>query len=220
MELTPEVIAARDRQAREWCANPHAFFKAFSRTARRFQHMNQSPRYRVMTLVGEAGDFLPLRPLRLQVLGRAMRVSSWEQVFSCIVGEVAAAFPQLMQALDRDGRLQWIARSDASADIQQALDDGSATMQFATLDEAFCAVQWLLSMAEVKLNEVIVQVDPYASDREWLVRQAEIRAKREEEKRVLREIDDARRRYAEEHPEVAAQNGREQQRKDDLSWEI
>ena len=101
MELTPEVIAARDRQAREWCANPHAFFKAFSRTARRFQHMNQSPRYRVMTLVGEAGDFLPLRPLRLQVLGRAMRVSSWEQVFSCTSMPylcVAAEFGEDLQA--------------------------------------------------------------------------------------------------------------------------
>ena len=60
-------LAEKDRTAREWCADPHRYFKAFSRTARRFQQSHPSPRYRVMTLVGGAQDFLPRRPLqRLQ----------------------------------------------------------------------------------------------------------------------------------------------------------
>lgn len=213
-------------RAREICADPHHFFKAFSRTARRFQHMNPSPRYRVMTLVGVANDFLPRQPLKLLVNDRLMRVTSWSDVFAYIVREMVSAYPNFICRLSSAGLLPWIENSNPSLDLIASFESGEATLKFTTLEEAFWCVQWLLVMCGVKLNEVVVQVDPFASDEAWHARESEIRAKRAEENRVLREIDEARRKYAEEHPDEPPPPVRGRKRTDqppteeNLTWEI
>lgn len=191
-------LAARDRAARTWLADPHRYFKAFSRTARRFQHMHPSPRYRVMTLVGTAADFLPRRPLRVHLLGRTTAVSSWPEVLAAVVREVVVARPDLVRELDARGLLPWMAKADPADDIVAAFSAGAVTLKLDSLEEAFAAAQWIALMADVKLNEVVVQVDPF-TDVDWRARAAELRAKRDEQDRILREIDLARRQYAEAH---------------------
>lgn len=200
-EDRPLTLAEKNRQAREICADPHRFFKAFSRTARRFQHMNPSARYRVMTLVGSAPDFLPRKPLKLAINDRTLRVDSWTDVVALIVRELVTAKPSFILRLSEAGLLPWIENLEPSVDLITAFRNGQTTLRFTSLEEAFLSVQWLLVMCNVKLNEVIVQVDPYASNAAWHAREEELRAKRAEEARVLREIDQARQKYAEEHPE-------------------
>ena len=191
-------LLARDREARLWLADPHRYFKAFSRTARRFQHTHPSPRYRVMTLVGGPQEFLRHRPLRVHFLDRTTPVENWADVFATVVREIAVSRPVLLRALEMNGLLPWLVKEDSSADVVDAFCSGAVTLRLATLEEAFRTTQWIALMADVKLNEVLVQVDPF-TDEEWRVREAEIQAKRQEENRVLREIDQARRQYAETH---------------------
>ncbi|MDY5596705.1 MAG: hypothetical protein SPG40_04305, partial [Kiritimatiellia bacterium] len=57
---------------------------------------------------------------------------------------------------------------------------GRINPQFADWAEVVARVQWLFLMCGIRLNEVIVQVDPY-TDEEWRVRKAEIDRKRSEE---------------------------------------
>lgn len=189
-------LAARDRAVREWLADPHRYFKAFSRTARRFQHVHPSPRYRVMTLVGTAADFLSRRPLRVHLLGRTTTVSSWPEVLAAVVREVVVAQPKLVRDLDACGLLPWMAKTNPADDIVSAFSAGAVTLKLDSLEAAFAATQWIALMADVKLNEVVVQVDPF-TDAAWRVRAAELQAKRDEQVRILREIDLARRQYAE-----------------------
>ena len=189
-----------DRQAREWIAAPHSFFKAFSRTARRFQHQHPSQRLRTMTFVGTPEEFLSRRPLQFHVWDKTTRVASWEQVLSTVVAAVALAQPRLLQDLDRAGLLPWMAKTDPSLDMLDALRQAQVTLRLDSLAEAFRKTQWLLLMAGVKLNEAVVQVDPF-TDAEWKVREAQLQEKRAEENRVLREIDLARKQWAEAHPE-------------------
>lgn len=219
-------LAEKDRAAREWCADPHRYFKAFSRTARRFQRSHPSPRYRVMTLVGGPGDFLARRPILLNIFGHTTPVESWPEVFAYIASEVVASCPSIVIALERAGMLPWMANlAPAGTSLVEAFRTGHASLSFATLEEGFNSIQWLLAMADVKFNEVLVQVDPYATDAEWREREAAMRAKREAENRVLREIDEARRRYAEAHPDESAGPGAATAQggtagKGDLAWEI
>ncbi len=193
-------LAAKDREVRTWIADPHRYFKAFSRTARRFQHTHPSPRYRVMTLVGGAAEFLCRRPLRLHMLGRTTPVRSWTDVFAAVVREVVVAKPRLVRALAARGLMPWLVAANPSDDVVAAFNAGAVTLKPASLEAAFTATQWIALMADVKLNEVIVQVDPF-TDEEWRVREEQLQAKREEQNRVLREIDQARRQYAETHGE-------------------
>lgn len=195
-----------DRQARAWVAEPHRFFKAFSRTARRFQHQHPSERLRTMTFVGGPDEFLSRRPLRLHLWENTTRVTSWESVLSTVVGAVAMAKPQLLADLDRAGLLAWMAKADPSLDVLESLRRGQVTLRLDSLAEAFRATQWLLLMAGVKLNEAVVQVDPF-TDEEWKVRETQLHEKRAEQKRVLREIDLARKQWADAHPEEAADRG-------------
>lgn len=191
----------RDRQAREWIADPHRFFKAFSRTARRFQHQHPSARLRTMTLVGTPDEFLARRPLQFHAWEETVRVKSWEQVLSTVVAAVAMRQPRLLLDLDRAGLVPWMAKQDPGQDLIQALQASRVTLKLDSLAEAFRMTQWLLLMAGVKLNEAVVQVDPF-SDEEWAVREAQLQEKRAEEKRVLREIDLARKQWADAHPEA------------------
>lgn len=198
MQENQTDLLARDREARLWLADPHKYFKAFSRTARRFQHTHPSPRYRVMTLVGGPQEFLQRRPLRVHFLDRTTPVETWADVFATVVREIAVARPMLLRALEMHGLIPWLVKEDPAADVVDAFCAGAVTLRLATLEEAFQTTQWIALMADVKLNEVVVQVDPF-TDEEWRVREAEIQAKRQEENRVLREIDLARRQYAETH---------------------
>ena len=121
--------------------------------------------------------------------------------------------------------LPWMANlAPAGTGIVEAFRTGQASLNFATLEEGFNSILWLLAMTDVKFNEVLVQVDPYATDADWRARESAIRAKREEENRVLREIDEARRRYAEEHPEEIAAKIDEAtdnvKKEEALRWEI
>jgi len=191
-------LREQDRQARAYLADPHRYFKAFSRTARRFQHMHPSPRYRVMTLVGVPADFLAKRPLMLHLHDRTHRVTSWVDVLATAVSDVVATNPTLVRALAMAGFVPWMVPPAGEGDILAAFARGEVALELSTEEEVFVQLQWLLLMAGVKLNEVVVQVDPY-SDAAWLKRSEELRAKRADEARVLREIDEARRRYAEEH---------------------
>lgn len=228
---TPLSLAEKDRQARECCADPHRFFKAFSRTARRFQHMNRSPRYRVMTLVGGPNDFLKFHPIKLAIGERLAHVSSWEDVFATLVRELVMRKPAFIQTLSQAGYLPWIENLNPSVDLITAFQNGETNLKFMTLVEAFCAVQWLIVMCDIKLNDVIVQIDPYESEEAWRKRESEIRTKRQEESRVLREIDEARLKWAEQHPEddyaqdvakqiLSGEKPANKKPKEDLTWEI
>lgn len=227
---TPLSLAEKDRQAREWCADPHRFFKAFSRTAKRFQFQNRSPRYRVMTLVGGPNDFLKFHPIKLSICDHLAHVTSWEDVFATAIRELVQAKPAFIRTLSQAGYLPWMENLNPSVDLLTAFQNGEINLKFMTLVEAFCAVQWLIVMCDIKLNDVIVQIDPYESEEAWRKREAELRAKRQEESRVLREIDDARVKWAEEHPEddyaqEVAQRIKSGEKpktkpKEDLTWEI
>ena len=190
-----------DRQARTWIAAPHSYFKAFSRTARRFQHQHPSARLRTMTLVGAPEEFLSRRPLQFHVWENTTRVRSWEEVLSTVVAAVARTKPRLLLDLDARGLVPWMVRTDPALDLLEALRRGQVTLKLDSLPEAFRTTQWLLLMAGVKLNEAVVQVDPY-TDEEWQVREAQLQEKRADEKRVLREIDLARKQWADAHPEA------------------
>lgn len=191
----------KDVEVRKWLENPHQYFKAFSRVAKRFQHEHPSPRYRVMTLVGRPEEFLSRRPMKVGLFGHVRPVSCWEEVLAAIAGEIAAERSSVMRDVCRAGLAPWIAVAEGM-DVVEAFAVGAVALNLPSLEEAFLMAQWLLLMADVKLNEAIVQVDPF-TDEEWSVRSAQLREKRENENRVLREIDDARRRYAEAHPEEA-----------------
>lgn len=200
MEISTAELMAKDAQVRQWIANPHAQFKAFSRTARRFQHMHPSPRYRVMTFVGTPDAFLDKQPLRVHLYDHTLGVNSWEDVLAQVVRLVVAGRPELVRALDAAGLVPWMVRADATTDLVDAFLHGQVTLQIDTHESAFIRTQWLLLMADVMLNEAIVQVDPF-TDETWRVRAEDLRAKRAEESRVLSEIDRARKQYAADHPE-------------------
>lgn len=196
-------LARMNADARLWMADPHRYFKAFSRTARRFQHEHRSPRYRVMTFVGTADEFLQRRPLRISLLGKTLPVDSWESVLAAVVSVVVSANASLVLELFRAGLVPWMVNDEPGVEILEAFRRGKVTLCLDSVAEAFRAAQWLMLMAGVKLNEAVVQVDPF-TDETWKAREAELRAKREEESRVLREIDLARKQYAESHPEDSA----------------
>lgn len=199
-----EDLSEQDRRVREWMANPHAFFKAFSRTARRFQHGHRSARLRVMTFVGVAEDFLPKRPVRVHLLEKTVPVTSWEGVLSAVVGVVVTAYPAFVLEMARAGLLPWMVNQNPSVDLLEAFRRGKVTLSLPSRAEAIRSAQWLMLMAGIRLNEAVVQVDPF-TDEQWKAREAELQAKHQEEKRVLREIDLARKKYAEEHPEDGAE---------------
>ena len=194
-ELENASLAERDHMVREWLMEPHRYFKAFSPVARGFQNRHRSARFRTMTLVGVADDFLKLRPRIVHLMERTTDVNSWEDVFCAIVRAVVVRCPDELRELDVGGYLSWMTKTDEAEDIVAAFGRGAVRLDFTSLEEAFAAVQWLVLMVGVKLNEVVVQVDPYEDNAAWRARSAEINAKREDEVRILREIDEARRQY-------------------------
>lgn len=61
-------------------------------------------------------------------------------------------------------------------------------------------MQWLFLMCGIRLNEVVVQVDPY-TDEAWRVRAQEIRARRVADRAFMEGRRAAQKAWAEAHPD-------------------
>ena len=68
-------------------------------------------------------------------------------------------------------------------------------------------MQWLFLMCGIRLNEVIVQVDPY-TDEEWRVRKEEIDRKRSEERAFMEGRRAAQKAWTKAHPDSQCVAGR------------
>ena len=187
-------------QVGKWIANPHAYFKSFGPEAREFQRTHRSERLRTMTLVAPAAELAALRPVRLSLDGREVVVRSWSDAFSCAVSRLVAANPEAFNALQAAGQLEWLGCSATGEAVAAMLEAGRINPQFADWAEVVARVQWLFLMCGIRLNEVIVQVDPY-TDEEWRVRKEEIDRKRSEERAFMEGRRAAQKAWAEAHPD-------------------
>ena len=97
-----------------------------------------------------------------------------------LVKRPAATFDALQAA----GQLEWLGCSATGEAVSAMLEAGRINPQFADWAEVVARVQWLFLMCGIRLNEVIVQVDPY-TDEEWRVRKEEIDRKRSEERAFM-----------------------------------
>lgn len=187
-------------QVVEWIANPHAYFKSFGPEAREFQRRHRSERLRTMTLVAPAAELSVKRPVRLSVDRSAVSVGSWEEVFSQSLSRLAVANAPTFEALQAAGELGWLGCPADGEPFGEVLASGGLQPEFANLDEVICRVQWLFLMCGIRLNEVIVQVDPY-TDEEWTVRHEEILSRRAADKAFMEGRKAAQKAWAESHPE-------------------
>ena len=185
-------------QVGEWIANPHAYFKAFGPEARAFQKKHRSERLRTMTLVMSAAELAGFRPVCVSLDGRDIRVASWSDVFSAAVSRLVPAHPEAFAALQSAGELVWLGCGATDAPVAAQLEAGRLNPQFVDWPEVVARVQWLFLMCGIRLNEVIVRVDPY-TDEEWRERKAEIDRKRTEEKAFMEGRRAAQRAWAAEH---------------------
>lgn len=186
-------------QVAAWLANPNAYFRAFGPEARAFQSRNRSARLRTMTLVAPAAKLVGFRPVQVSLDGAGERVASWEALFAVVSARLIAAHPAAFAALQAAGELDWLGCPAGGEPVADALAAGTLRPGFASLDEVIARVQWLFLMCGIRLNEVIVQVDPY-TDEEWEVRHAEILRKRAEEKAFMEGRRAAQRAWAAAHP--------------------
>lgn len=193
-------------QVAEWLSNPHAYFRSFGPEARAFQKRNPSPRLRTMTLVAPAADLVGLRPVKMSVDGQVAKVDSWEGVFSLALSRLLPTHPQAFDLLQQAGELEWLGCPAGGAAVLAQLESGALSPEFGSLAEVVCRVQWLFLMCGIRLNEVIVQVDPYTDD-EWRVRAEEIRTKRAADRAFMEGRRAAQKAWAEEHPEEARASG-------------
>ena len=191
-------------QVEGWLANPHAFFKSFGEAARSFQQGHRSERLRTMTFVASAADLLPMRPVRLWLGGAVKTVKGWDGVFSAVVGELVPGCPATFDALQRSGLLAWMGCEAGGVPIATLLSAGALKPSFDSWEEVVRRIQWLLLMCGIKLNDAVVQVDPY-TDAQWSEREAEIHRKRSEEKVFMAGRRAAQKAWAAEHPEEAAE---------------
>ena len=189
-------------QVGEWIANPHVYFKSFGPEARTFQKKHPSERLRTMTLVAPAAELATLRPVRLSLDGRDVVAKSWSEAFSCAVSRLVAANPATFDALQAAGQLEWLGCSSDGEAVSVMLEAGRINPQFADWAGVVARVQWLFLMCGIRLNEVIVQVDPY-TDEDWRVRKEEIDRKRAEEKAFMEGRRAAQKAWADAHPDSA-----------------
>ena len=188
-------------QVGEWIANPHADFKSFGPEARTFQKKHPSERLRTMTLVAPAAELAVLRPVRLSLDGREVVAKSWSEAFSYAVSRLVVANPATFDALQAAGHLEWLGCTPAGDAVSAMMEAGRINPQFADWAEGVARVQWLFLMCGIRLNEVIVQVDPY-TDEEWRVRKEEIDRKRSEERAFMEGRRAAQKAWAAEHTEA------------------
>lgn len=163
----------------EWIANPHAYFRAFGSEARAFQRRHRSTRLRIVTLVASAAELVGLRPVCLCVDCGEEKVGSWEGVFVRALSRLAAANESTFAALQEAGELAWLGCPADGTPLAEQLAAGGVNPSFASLEEVVARVQWLFLMCGIRLNEVLVQADPF-TDEEWKVREASMRRKRAE----------------------------------------
>ena len=187
-------------QVAEWIANPHAYFKSFGPEARTFQKTHPSERLRTMTLVAPAAELAGLRPVRVSLDGREVVAKSWSDVFSCAVSRLVMANPTTFDALQAAGQLEWLGCASAGEAVAAMLEAGRINPQFTDWAEVVSRVQWMFLMCGIRLNEVIVQVDPYTNE-EWRVRKEEIDRKRSEERAFMEGRRAAQKAWADQHPE-------------------
>ena len=190
-------------QVGEWLANPHAYFRAFGPEARAFQKKHPSERLRTMTLVAPAAELAALRPVRLSLDGREVVAKSWSEAFSCAASRLVTANPATFDALQTAGQLEWLGCRPAGEAVTAMLEAGRINPQFVDWAEVVARVQWLFLMCGIRLNEVIVQVDPYTDD-EWRVRKEEIDRKRSEERAFMEGRRAAQKAWAAAHPDSDA----------------
>ena len=188
-------------QVGEWIANPHASFKAFGPEARTFQRRHPSERLRTMTLVMPPAELAALRPVCLSLDGLDVSVRSWSDAFSAAVSRLVPAHPETFAALQSAGELEWLGCGPAGEPVAEVLASGRLNPQFGDWAEVVARVQWLFLMCGIRLNEAIVQVDPY-TDEEWKVRKAEIDRKRAEERTFMEGRRAAQKAWAAEHAET------------------
>ena len=185
-------------QVGEWIANPHAYFRAFGFEARAFQAQHRSERLRTMTLVIPAAQLAEKRPVCVSLDRRDVRVGSWSDVFSAAVTRLSAAHPETFDALQSAGELQWLGCVPSGEALASLIEVGRLNPQFADWAEVVARVQWLFLMCGIRLNEVIVQVDPY-TDEEWRVRKEEIDRRRSDERAFMNGRREAQKAWAAEH---------------------
>ena len=183
-----------------WLDNPHAYFKSFGREAREFQRRHRSARLRTMTLVASSEELAALRPVCVSLDGADAEAANWEEVFALVTARLAAANPETFAALQAAGELVWLGCPADGAALADQLEAGSLKPQFGSWAEVVWRVQWLFLMCGIRLNEVIVQVDPY-TDEEWKVRAEELRRKRAEQQAFMEGRRAAQKAWAEAHPE-------------------
>lgn len=171
-------------KVREWIANPYSYFKSFGPEAREFQRRHRSERLRTMTLVAEAEKLAGFRPVMVSIDGRDVAVESWGDAFATFVSRLVAANPTVFMALQESGELEWLGCTADGDPISTVINEGRLAPQFADWSEVVARVQWLALMCGIRLNEVIVQVDPY-TDEEWKVRKEELDRKRAADKEFM-----------------------------------
>jgi len=204
---TPRSVVAFERadggyveQVSAWLAEPHAAFRAFGPEARAFQARNRSERLRVMTLVAPAEELVGMRPVCISLDGVREDAGSWETVFSIVTARLLAARPQTFAALQAAGELAWLGCPFGSAPVADLLSAGLLKPEFSSMAEVVSRVQWLFLMCGIRLNEVVVQVDPY-TDEAWAVRREELRRQRAEEHAFMKGRRAAQKAWSEAHPE-------------------
>ena len=183
----------------EWIADPHAYFKSFGPEARTFQKKHPSERLRTMTLVMPSAELAGFRPVCVSLDGRDVVVASWSEVFSNVVSLLVPAHPAAFAALQSAGELEWLGCDPAGEPVATALEAGRLNPRFADWAEVVARVQWLFLMCGIRLNEVVVQVDPY-TDEEWCVRKAEIDRRRAADRAFMEGRRAAQKAWAAEHP--------------------
>ena len=124
------------------------------------------------------------RPVCVSLDGVEIRVRSWSDVFSCVVSRLVAAHEETFVALQSAGELGWLGCGAGNESVAAVLEAGRLNPQFADWAEVVARVQWLFLMCGIRLNEVVVQVDPYTNEA-WRVRKPEIDRKRAEEKAFM-----------------------------------
>jgi len=185
--VTPYDFAPADyaEQVAAWLADPHAYFKSFGPEARAFQARNRSDRLRVMTLVAPAEELVGFRPVCISLDGVREEVASWEMAFAVVSARLLAARPQTFAALQAAGELAWLGCPFGGAPVADLLAAGLLKPEFGSLPEVVVRIQWLFLMCGIRLNEVVVQVDPY-TDETWAVRREELRRKRAEQQAFMK----------------------------------
>ena len=183
----------------QWIMNPHAYFRSFGAEAKEFQRTHRSERLRTMTLVAPAQKLTAFCPVCISLDGASVRVRSWEDVFSVVVSRLSEAYRTTFEALQEAGALAWLGCEKGGASIGEMIEAGELKPGFDSWDEVIARVQWLFLVCGIRLNEVIVQVDPY-TDEQWAVRKQEIDSRRAADKAFMEGRRAAQRAWADQHP--------------------